>query len=680
MSFEETQTLLHPGRVGEEEEDFERVGQKHGSSSTCRRKIAGTAILLVLTLERMAFYSITGNLYLYLNHKPLGWMPYNAMNASYVFTGVTFLTAIIGGWFADAVLGRFWSILLALILYAGGYSVLVFMASYGQNVPNICFITHEIIPFANISNDSSIIFPIEPSGPTLYSLFAMDSDANVPLGALTDDMGEDSNQAIVPGRELCGWLIYVVLAVIGLATGSIRSNVAPFGADQYKFSASDSMRRFFNWFYWCVNIGAFLSLGVIAFIQQTFIDGFFIGYLVPTVGLGVAMVIFCLGRPWYLVQKPAGSLLINILKILQEAYRSNRRYRIRLERQKSLRIDSPSPDVTSGTGVTTAISDMPSWLDMAKVRYGGSFHETVVEDVKTLWKVIIIFVSLIPYWVVYFQMQTSYVAQGIHMKLNPYAHHIDNGNNGTRTDHSFTIPAAWLTLFDVTFLLILIPVMDRLVYPYLDRHNIRLNLLFKISLGMAFSLISVVMAGCLEFYRLNLIQTDNSSVIIQIVGNTSYYAADLWIFWQVPQYAFIGISEVFASVASLEFAYSQSPKSMQGIIMGLHCFTTGIGSFVGTGLLEAVRPYWFVNRASGSLNQSHLDYYFFLLAGIQLVTIVVFNLVAKQCRIVSNDSPPFPTRESPSTQVASEWAVAEESTSSQPQTRMFGTVPKRKSR
>lgn len=676
MSIEETQTLLNPGRGGESgEDDVKGVPLDRRSASApvpqCRRRIAGMSILLVLTLERMAFYSITGNLYLYLNHKPMGWMPYNAMNASYVFTGVAYLMAIIGGWFADAVLGRFWTILLALVVYSGGYSMLVFMASYGQDVPAICFLSSRTIPFANVSNASGPAAATTTPGFGFYSLFAVEGDANIPLGALTgadSEEGNDELHAVVPGQEICGWLIYLVLVVIGLAVGSIRSNVAPFGADQYKYSAGDAMRRFFNWFYWCVNIGAFLSLGVIAYIQQTFTDGFFIGYLIPVVALGVAIVIFVLGRPWYVVQKPAGSLLINILKILREAYQSKRRYQMRIQRQKSHRIDLPSPDDVSAVATT---GDMPSWLDMAKVRYGGSFHETVVEDVKTLGKVIVVFVALIPYWVVYFQMQTSYPAQGIHMKLNPYTHHTDTGN-------SFTIPAAWLTLFDVIFLLILIPVMDRLVYPYLDRHHIHLNLLFKISLGMAFSLISVVVAGCLEFYRLNLIQTDNSTVIIQVVGNTSYYAADLWIFWQVPQYALIGISEVFASVASLEFAYSQSPKSMRGIIMGLYCFSTGIGSFVGTGLLEAVRPFWFTSRDSGSLNQSHLDYYFFLLGGIQLVTVVVFNLVAKKCHIVGNDSLLYvPTCEFPSTQMAAEQLTADKPSPRRPHGRMIVSKAKR---
>ena len=51
------------------------------------------------------------------------------------------------------------------------------------------------------------------------------------------------------------------------------------------------------------------------------------------------------------------------------------------------------------------INDEPtSCLDHAKVRYGGSFHDNMVDDVKALGKIVCVFAAMIPYWTVYFQV------------------------------------------------------------------------------------------------------------------------------------------------------------------------------------------------------------------------------------------------------------------------------------
>jgi len=50
----------------------------------------------------------------------------------------------------------------------------------------------------------------------------------------------------------------------------------------------------------------------------------------------------------------------------------------------------------------------PSWLDYAKIRYGGSHHDAAVEDVKRLGIILILFICLLPYWLVFFQVHYSW--------------------------------------------------------------------------------------------------------------------------------------------------------------------------------------------------------------------------------------------------------------------------------
>jgi dipeptide/tripeptide permease len=57
------------------------------------------------------------------------------------------------------------------------------------------------------------------------------------------------------------------------------------------------------------------------------------------------------------------------------------------------------------------------------------------------------------------------------------------------------------------------------------------------------------------------------------------------VFYQFPQYVGIGLSEVFTSVASLEFAYLAAPQSAQSLIMSLRFCSAGLSSFFGSGIV-----------------------------------------------------------------------------------------------
>jgi peptide/histidine transporter 3/4 len=63
---------------------------------------------------------------------------------------------------------------------------------------------------------------------------------------------------------------------------------------QVKHKGPAAIRMFVNWFYWCINLGALISLGGLAYIQQEI--SFFWGYVAPGISLVIAMVIFVIGN------------------------------------------------------------------------------------------------------------------------------------------------------------------------------------------------------------------------------------------------------------------------------------------------------------------------------------------------------------------------------------------------
>ncbi|GAA5916437.1 hypothetical protein JCM6882_001562, partial [Rhodosporidiobolus microsporus] len=58
---------------------------------------------------------------------------------------------------------------------------------------------------------------------------------------------------------------------------------------------------------------------------------------------------------------------------------------------------------------------------------------------------------------------------------------------------------------------------------------------------------------------------------------------NVWI--QTPSYVLIALSEIFASVTSLEYAYTKAPKSMRSMVMGVNLFTTALAAAIGEAFL-----------------------------------------------------------------------------------------------
>ena len=148
---------------------------------------------------------------------------------------------------------------------------------------------------------------------------------------------------------------------------------------------------------------------------------------------------------------------------------------------------------------------------------------------------------------------------------------------------------------------------------------------------MGLSALAVVVAGLVETIRLNtMFSSTNQNILIQIIDNTTYQAANMHILWQVPQYTLVGLGEVFCSVTCLFYAYSAAPKSMQSILMGLFYFFNGFGAFVGSLILLIFEPIVFDSRRGikDDINctNCHLNYYFYFLAILQIIGMLLFIL------------------------------------------------------
>jgi len=214
------------------------------------------------------------------------------------------------------------------------------------------------------------------------------------------------------------------------------------------------------------------------------------------------------------------------------------------------------------------------------------------------------------YWGIYSQMSTTMFNQGCQMNL--------------RIGNNVIMPVAALNLFDTLVIIVLIPLFDKCLYPTLHRWGLRLTMLRKIGIGFFFAALSMLAAGVIEVMRLERFRAGRVAGDSICHSSSENLMVDMSIFWQVPQFVLIGTSEVLASVTALEFFYTQAPDSMKSVCAALNLLTTAIGTWLVALLIPIVNSNSSQKWISDDANHGHLDYFFFLLAGLMLINILFY--------------------------------------------------------
>lgn len=165
----------------------------------CKVRLACATILVAEILERVTFYSIAGNLVLFLNKLPYAWVSYNAANASFFLFGVSYIMSLFGGWVADSFLGKARTILVSLGIYLGGCAFFPFLS-----------LTSNVLSSGSVKNAT-------------YLPGFCGHNSDVP---------EKITQLKNPFHEKCSWAVYLSLFIIAVGAGAVKATIAPFGADQ----------------------------------------------------------------------------------------------------------------------------------------------------------------------------------------------------------------------------------------------------------------------------------------------------------------------------------------------------------------------------------------------------------------------------------------------------------------
>ena len=286
----------------------------------------------------------------------------------------------------------------------------------------------------------------------------------------------------------------------------------------------------YNIFYWCINIG---SLSSIATVWLELKIDFWAAYLLPFCFFFIAIVVLVVGRKKYIVRPPSGSVLLEATKALWVGLKAN----------GNMEAAKPSYQIAN-SGTSTA-----TWDD------------SFIDELKRALVASRVFLFYPIYWLVYGQMVSNFVSMA-----------------GTMETHG--LPNDLLFNLNPICIIIFIPVVEKGIYPLLRRLHIPFRPITRIAFGFFLASASMVYAAIVQ----HLIYSSGPCYEYPLECNGGETPNRVHIAVQVPAYVFIGLSEIFASITGLEYAFTKAPASMKSLVMSIFLLQNAFGSALGIAL------------------------------------------------------------------------------------------------
>ncbi|XP_021900230.1 protein NRT1/ PTR FAMILY 6.1 [Carica papaya] len=540
--------------------------------------------------ERMAYFGLSVNMVafmFYVMHRPFA----SSSNAVNNFLGISQASSVLGGFLADAYLGRYWTIAIFTTIYLAGLTGITLCATMKVMVPN--------------------------------------QDECDQLSSLLGNCQ--------PAKSWQMLYLYTVLYITGFGAAGIRPCVSSFGADQFdenKKNYKTHLDRFFNFFYLSVTIGAIIAFTLVVYIQMKHGWGSAFGSL--AVAMGLSNLVFFAGTPLYRHRLPGGSPLTRIAQVLVAAFRKRS---VKFSSSDLIGLyEIPGKHSAIKGSRKIAHTDNFRCLDKAALQLEEDQDQTnpspwrlctvtQVEEVKILAKLIPIPACTIMLNVILTEFLTLSVQQAY--TLNTHLGRLK-------------LPVTCMPVFPCLSIFLILSLYYSLFVPISRRitgHPHGASQLQRVGIGLAVSILSVAWAGVFERYRRNYaIKHGYEFNFLTPMNKLSAY-------WLLIQYCLIGIAEVFCIVGLLEFLYEEAPDAMKSIGSAYAALAGGLGCFVAstlntiiktvTGDREGSQRSWL----SQNINTGRFDYLYWFLTVLSVINFIAFLYSAKvyKCRAHEKD-------------------------------------------
>lgn len=357
------------------------------------------------------------------------------------------------------------------------------------------------------------------------------------------------------------------LIIMGVGTGTFKPNISPMIAEQLKVTKMTckvlpsgervivdptvTQSRVYHYFYLFINIGALV--GQVGMVYAEKYVGFYLAYLLPTILLCICPAVVWYCRDKYVRSPPEGSVLGKAVGLFFLANKG--RWSINPVKTYHNFHDGTFWEKVKPSAI--APERRPKWM---------TFDDQWVDEVARGFAACSVFCWIPLYWLTYNQLNNNLTSQAAVMKLNG-------------------LPNDVLSNLDPFALIILIPICDIFIYPFLRKMKINFSPIKKITAGFYTGAAAMIWAAVIQAYIYKYSECGNnaSGTKPDPAGGDPIACTpvNINVWAQTGSYVLIAISEIFASITTLEYAFSKAPKNMRSLVMAFNLFMSAISAALG---------------------------------------------------------------------------------------------------
>jgi len=372
---------------------------------------------------------------------------------------------------------------------------------------------------------------------------------------------------VITNDTACFAVFMIGVIIMGLGTGGFKPNISALVVEQIPavnlkvrtlpsgervvVDPTITQSRIYHYFYLFINIGALVGQIGMAYSEKYV--GFWLAYLLPTIMFLTTPFIMWWGRKRYRQNPPQGSVVSKAVRVFFFALRDRWHW-------NPIKFWKRTHDGTlweAAKPSNIAPGSRPAWM---------TFDDAWVDEVRRGFAACAVFCYYPLYWVAYGQLTNNLTAQAGTMTLNGVPNDVINN-------------------LDPFALIIFIPICDAFLYPGLRKMGIQFTAIKKITVGFLLAALAMVWSAVIQYYiyrdspcgyNANSCATDDGTIL----------PAPINVWTQTGAYVLIALSEIFASITSLEYAYSKAPRNMRSLIQAISLFTNAISAAIA----EALNP------------------------------------------------------------------------------------------